>query len=252
MVGEAFVGFPEAVNRLHPRSVKITGTPVLPQFQPLDPANCRTALGLDPHRPVLVVTGGSQGASGLNAMVIEAMPLLAKLAPELQLFHLTGPKDSEKVRQACAANRISAVVHPFFAEMHLALGAAGAALSRAGASSLAELAAMRVPAILVPFPDAADNHQHQNALAFEQTGAAWLQAQAGAGPELLASRIVELTGNVATRAKMRAALEQWHAPRAAGEIAESIMLSIIARRRAAGGSAVSPPANIQDRQSALT
>ncbi len=72
--------------------------------------------------------------------------------------------------------------------MHLALGAASAAISRAGASSLAELAAMRVPAVLVPYPAATDNHQYYNALAFEKTGAACLlettRSHAGsAGPQ---------------------------------------------------------------------
>ncbi len=252
VVGEAFVGFPEAANRLRARQVKATGTPVRPQFQPADAAECRAALGLEPRRPVLVVTGGSQGASGLNTLVMEAMPLLAKLAPELQLFHLTGPRDVEKVERACALNRVTAVVRPFSGEMHLVLGAASAALSRAGASSLAELAAMRLPAILVPFPAAADNHQHRNALAFEQTGAAFLQTQAGARAEIFAARILELIGNAATRNRMGAALARWHAPLAAEQIADSIMLAIFARRRAAGGAENAPsPAN-RHRQSALT
>ena len=72
---------------------------------------------------------------------------------------------------------MKAVVKPFLAEMDLALGAATAAVSRAGASSLAEIAAMRLPSLLVPFPAAADNHQFFNALAFEKTGAAKLLEQ---------------------------------------------------------------------------
>ena len=91
--------------------------------------------------------------------------------------------DAEKVTQAYAALKLKAVVHPFFAEMELALGAATAAVCRAGASSLAELAAMRVPAVLVPYPAATDNHQFHNARAFEATGAARLLEQKTATPE---------------------------------------------------------------------
>ncbi|MDB6020271.1 MAG: UDP-N-acetylglucosamine--N-acetylmuramyl-(pentapeptide) pyrophosphoryl-undecaprenol [Pedosphaera sp.] len=251
-VNRAFVGFPEAAERLHTRHVKATGTPVRPQFQPMDAAACRVALGLEPERPVLLVTGGSQGASGLNDLVIAMLPNLARLVPGLQLFHLTGPADAGKVEQACAANKVKAMVRPFFAEMHLALGAASAAISRAGASSLAELAAMRVPAILVPFPAATDNHQYYNALAFEKTGAACLIEQSRAKPELLAPKIVDLMENAIMREKMRAALAGGHVPNAAEQIAENIMQVVTSRRRAAGGIAAPVSPNIQNRQSAIT
>jgi UDP-N-acetylglucosamine--N-acetylmuramyl-(pentapeptide) pyrophosphoryl-undecaprenol N-acetylglucosamine transferase len=253
VVHEAFVGFPETAGRLRARNVKVTGTPVRASFQPMDVALCRTALGLDAARPVLLVTGGSQGASGLNALVIAALPFLAKLAPELQLFHLTGPNDAERVGQACAANQIKAVVRPFFGEMQLALGAADAAISRAGASSLAELAAMRVPAILVPYPAATDNHQFYNASAVEKTGAAVLREQRSTRPEELAARVVELMRVESVRGKMRAALAGWDKPRAAGEIAERIMQVITARRHAVDNAALPPAStNLKHPQSAST
>ena len=252
MINQAFVGFGEAAPRMHARSVKITGTPVRPQFKPADPAACRAALGLDPQRPVLLVTGGSQGASALNGLVLEMLPFLARLAPELQLFHLTGPQDAQKISQACRAHGVRAVVHPFFADMHLALGAASVAISRAGASSMAELAAMRLPAILIPYPAAVDNHQRHNALAFEQTGAACVFEQDRALPETVAANLVDLLKNAENASRMRAALEKWHAPRAAEQIAESMMRIISARRRATGGLPVATPPGIQHRQSART
>ena len=251
VVQQAFVGFPEAGKRLHTRNVTVTGTPVRPEFQPRDPAACRTALGLDPKRPMLLVTGGSQGASGLNDLVISALPLLAKRAPELQLFHLTGPTDEQKVKRACATNNIKAVIHPFFSEMHLALGAASMAISRAGASSLAELAAMEVPAVLVPFPAATDNHQYYNALALERTGAACLMEQKQATSESLAVKIVELLRSEDLRGKMRVALQGWQAPRAAEQIADSILRAIAAHRDAAGQPALPTPSNTQHHQSII-
>ncbi len=219
-VGEAFVGFPEAAARLKARKVSVTGTPVRPQFQPRDAAECRATLGLDPNRPVVLVMGGSQGASGLNEMISSALPLLA--GKNWQWLHLTGANDFEKTKAAYASRGIKAIVKPFLAEMDLALGAATACVSRSGASSLAEIAALRLPSLLVPYPVAADNHQFINALAFEKTGAAKLLEQKNSTSEKVAAILIELVESEATRAKIQTALAQWHQPKAAKQIAENI------------------------------
>src|SRR5262249_32010468 len=117
------------------------------EFQPRDAVACRAALGLDAAKPVVLVMGGSQGASGINEMVVKALPHFAKCGTDWQWIHLTGPNDFEKVKQAYAALNLKALVRPFLAEMDLALCAATACMSRAGASSLAEIAAMRLPAL---------------------------------------------------------------------------------------------------------
>ena len=225
-VDEAFVGFPETAVRLKARKIMPTGTPVRFRFSPdtgrqaPDP-NCLAALGLDPDCPTVLVVGGSQGARGLNEMILSALPLLA--GKNWQWLHLTGAKDFEQVKAAYAARALRAVVKPFLAEMDLALGAATAAVSRAGASSLAELAALRLPALLVPFPAAADNHQFYNARAFEATGAARLFEQKGATPEKVAAAVVELIENRDALFQMRTALARWHTPKAAEQIAENIL-----------------------------
>jgi len=240
-VDEAFVGFPDAAGRLRAKKVSVTGTPVRPEFQrgeaaveearaggrPIGDFKCRVALGLDPNRPTVLVVGGSQGASGLNELVLAALPSLAQKG--WQWLHLTGGKDFEKVQGAYAALAVKAVVKPFLAEMDVALGAATTAVSRAGASSLAELAAMRLPAVLVPYPVAADNHQFHNARAFEATRAARLLEQKGARPETLASLLCELMEDEQSRATVKSALGQWHAPHAAEQIAENILAAITRR-----------------------
>jgi UDP-N-acetylglucosamine--N-acetylmuramyl-(pentapeptide) pyrophosphoryl-undecaprenol N-acetylglucosamine transferase len=223
IVDRAFVGFPSAAAHLHNRCVTVTGTPVRPQFRPRDAALCRTALGLDPSRPVLLVMGGSQGARGLNELLVRSLPLLANQLPDLQWLHLTATGDTGQVAQAYANLKLKAVVHPFFASMELALGAATVALSRSGASSLAELAAMRVPAVLVPYPAATDNHQFHNARALEATGAARLLEQNSATPEILARLLSDLVRQPAARENMQHALAQWHAPQAAQQIADLML-----------------------------
>ncbi len=213
-VDGAFVGFPETAGRLRvPRGgIKQTGTPVRPQFQRRDAGACRAGLGLDPQRPAILVMGGSQGAGGINEIMLAALPRLAGRAATWQWLHLTGTGHFEKVWEAYARLGLKAVVRPFLAEMDLALGAAAVAVSRAGASSLAEIAAMRLPSLLVPFPAAADNHQFHNARAFESTGAARLVEQKNATPDGVVALLGELVENEATRAAMQTALAQWHAP----------------------------------------
>jgi UDP-N-acetylglucosamine--N-acetylmuramyl-(pentapeptide) pyrophosphoryl-undecaprenol N-acetylglucosamine transferase len=231
VVNRAFVGFHSAAGRLNNRKITITGTPVRASFKPGDAAACRASLGFDPRRPLLLVMGGSQGASGINELVIKSLPTLAKLAPNLQWFHLAGAKDSEKVKQAYENLKLKAVVHRFFSGMELALGAASAAISRAGASSLAELAAMRVPAVLVPYPAATDDHQLHNARAFAETGAARMLQQEGATAEAMAEQIVGIVNCPATRQKMQSALAQWQSPRAAEAIADSMLNSVRMKKK---------------------
>ena len=223
----AFVGFPGAVERLHSSVVTVTGTPVRACFKAREAAACRAELGLDPARPVVLVMGGSQGASGINELVLQCLPRLRESrSAGWQWFHLTGPNQAEKVAQAYAALKLQAVVRPFFAAMDVALGAATAAISRAGASSLAELAAMRVPSVLIPYPTAMDNHQFHNARAFEASGAAFLLEQKSTTPEMLVPMLSDLVEKPAVREKMQSALAQWHAPHAAEEIAEAMLVAV--------------------------
>jgi UDP-N-acetylglucosamine--N-acetylmuramyl-(pentapeptide) pyrophosphoryl-undecaprenol N-acetylglucosamine transferase len=225
-VNEAFTGFEQTVSGLKAPRVTRTGTPVRPEFQPRDPAACRRALGFDPAKSVMLVMGGSQGASGINELVISSLPLFAQAAPGLQWFHLTGPNDLEKVKQAYASAKLPARVETFCEEMHLALGAATLAVIRAGASSLAELAATLVPSILIPYPAAADNHQFFNAKAFADSGAACLLEQKTATPEKLFQLTRPLLENTATRAKARESLRAWHIPDAGDQIAGSMLRTV--------------------------
>jgi UDP-N-acetylglucosamine--N-acetylmuramyl-(pentapeptide) pyrophosphoryl-undecaprenol N-acetylglucosamine transferase len=207
---------------MHQR-VTVTGTPVRPEFEPHDAQAARMAMGLAPDRPVLLVMGGSQGATGVNHLIIGALPILRAAAPELQILHLTGAGDYEKVRQVYRDLAIHAVVRPFLSEMELGLGAASVAVSRAGASSLAELAAMQLPAVLIPYPTAADDHQTVNAREYERTGAARVLPQASATSQELATTILELLRNPPVRARMQQALAAWHHPDAADQIAQRIL-----------------------------
>src|SRR5262249_35422041 len=191
-VDHVFIGFSSAASQLRNRSVQFTGTPVRPQFQPLDPASSRMAMGLDAKAPVVLIMGGSQGASAVNKAILTAAPALIERIPDIQFLHLTGAATHEAISAAYKPLTRRAKVLPFLTEMDLALGAASVCVSRAGASSLAEIAAMEVPSILIPYPTAADDHQYHNARAFAQAGAARLMIQSQLRADQLAQSIYEV------------------------------------------------------------
>jgi UDP-N-acetylglucosamine--N-acetylmuramyl-(pentapeptide) pyrophosphoryl-undecaprenol N-acetylglucosamine transferase len=223
-VDGAFVFFPATAEKLAARRVEVVGMPVRPQFlEPMAPGAARAAMGLAPEAPVLLVMGGSQGARKINELMVRLAPQLRQAIPNLQFVHLTGDHDLESVRARYKALDIPALVHAFWNEMALALAAADVAVSRAGASSLAELAARQLPAVLIPYPSAANNHQFHNARAFVQSGAARMLPQDSTMPGHLVREILDLIRDPLKRSAMQSALAGWHAPAAAGDMAERIL-----------------------------
>ena len=222
-VNHVFIGFASAAHQLGNRSVQFTGTPVRSQFQPGDPEPCRMALGLDPSGPVVLIMGGSQGANAINSAILEAVPTLVARVPSIQFLHLTGIANFETVNSAYKKMEARAKVLPFLSEMEMALGAASVAVSRAGASSLAELAAMQVPSILVPYPNAADDHQYHNARALAQPGAARMFVQSQLRSDHLADAIIEIISDSFVAGQMKAELRKWHYPSAADQIIRTLL-----------------------------
>lgn len=149
-----------------PRFV-LTGTPTRPQFwDSVDPATARKNLGLDPERKTVLVFGGSQGADFLNRIVPEAIKLLPfKVFHQLQFLLIAG---RGKVVEAAPGVKVLG----YLESMELAFAASDLVLSRAGASTVAELLAVKKPAILIPYPLASAGHQLSNAGVLEKAGCA--------------------------------------------------------------------------------
>jgi UDP-N-acetylglucosamine--N-acetylmuramyl-(pentapeptide) pyrophosphoryl-undecaprenol N-acetylglucosamine transferase len=161
--------WPEAAETLGSHA-HFTGSPVRREIrdaQGMDRARARTLLGLSDDLPVLLVLGGSQGAHAINLVMMESA---ARLAGHVQIVHLAGEADNPKVSHAYRAAGLQAHVSSFFEMMHVAYAASDLAVSRAGAGSIAELAAAGLPSILVPYPHARDDHQQANALAVARQG----------------------------------------------------------------------------------
>ena len=221
LADEVFVQFPAAMPRVLSTDIHATGLPVRSAMEPLAKAEARVALGLAEDQPVLLLMGGSQGAESINQAVVAALPRLAKAVPGLQFIHLTGSGGGiEPVRQAYESLGLRAVVRPFLTEMEYALGAADLVVSRSGASSLAEFSAMELPAILIPYPTAVDDHQRLNARSFVDLGAARCFHQKQLTSNLLVSQLSELFGSRAKLEAMADSMKQWKAAQATEEVVQ--------------------------------
>jgi UDP-N-acetylglucosamine--N-acetylmuramyl-(pentapeptide) pyrophosphoryl-undecaprenol N-acetylglucosamine transferase len=163
-----FTSFPESTAYLPGRLVEYTGTPVREEICRIG-AITYTRADRCLH---LLVFGGSQGAHSINQAMIQAAPLLSACQPHLRLVHQTGEADCAEVTQAYARVGLQAEVQPFLYDMAERYRWADLILCRSGASTLAELTTCGKPAILVPYPYAANDHQRHNAMAMQRQGAA--------------------------------------------------------------------------------
>jgi UDP-N-acetylglucosamine--N-acetylmuramyl-(pentapeptide) pyrophosphoryl-undecaprenol N-acetylglucosamine transferase len=168
------VSFADTVRFFPARRVWVTGNPVRADIRPGDPGSARRRFGLAPDAFTVLVFGGSQGARRLNRAILEALPELARERGDLQFVHATGAHDLGDVRGGYEASGVPARVESFIEDMALAYQAVDFVVCRAGAGTIFELAAVGKPALLVPFPFAANDHQRLNAEAAVQAGAAWI------------------------------------------------------------------------------
>ncbi|MDA8163031.1 MAG: undecaprenyldiphospho-muramoylpentapeptide beta-N-acetylglucosaminyltransferase [Desulfobacteraceae bacterium] len=140
----------------------------------------------------LLVIGGSQGASGLNRLVVSAIGLLSKSGVMLEVVHQSGPADVGMVQTSYEETRVAAKVYPFINDMARAYSWADLVICRAGAGTIAELSALGKPAILIPYPHAAGRHQDANAKALADEGAALYFSEEEIGGVKMASEIQAL------------------------------------------------------------
>jgi len=199
----------------------VVGNPVRAGFvTPPDRESALRAMGLDPGVPLVLIVGGSQGARTLN----EAMAgMLGEFGPrDAQFLWMTGKSGHETAR--AATTNSAATVQPiaFIDDMATACAAATLIVSRAGASSTAEIAALGKPSILVPFPHATDNHQETNARAFEAVGAAVVLLDSECTADRLAREVRGLLGDRDRLKKMGQAARSLARPAAVETIVEAI------------------------------
>lgn len=203
LVDRIYTSFPHAGGGFPEAKVRCVGNPVRRVIADL--AAIHRPAG---RRLALLVTGGSQGAHALNGKVTAA---LAALTPEERsrwtVRHQTGTADADMVARVYAELGMDAEVAPFFTDMARRYHEADVLVCRSGATTVAEIAAVGRPALFVPFPAAADNHQELNARYLVDAGAAWCVPERELDPVTLAARLreimarPEILADMATRAR---------------------------------------------------
>ncbi|HZU23537.1 MAG TPA: undecaprenyldiphospho-muramoylpentapeptide beta-N-acetylglucosaminyltransferase [Terriglobales bacterium] len=210
MLAAACVQFEESCRNF--RNCYVTGIPVRPDFFRVPP---RPPAG----PPTLLVFGGSQGARRINEVLLESLESLYRAIPNLVIMHQTGERDYESAQAAYLHVGVRAEVSPFIDNMPEAFARADLLLCRSGASTAAEVMAAGKPAIFVPFPQAADDHQMRNAEALARMNAAVVIRQADLAPATLTGAVSQLLGDPARLRAMGVAARQHAHPNAARDIA---------------------------------
>ncbi len=198
------------------------------------------AIGTEDVRRQLLVLGGSSGAQSLNENVPRALYKLRAQLAGWRIVHQSGQPDFEATRALYGKLALQAAVVPFVGDMPRTLAATDVAVCRAGGTTLAELAAAGVPAVLVPYPHAADDHQAANARHFA-SGGGCITIDPREVSGRLDARLAEVVGSVLTserlRQRMSASMYDLARPHAADDVAELIWLTVSSRSRHAAPAA---------------
>jgi len=205
-VSGAAVHFEETAKYF--RHGEVTGVPVRQAFFEIPPKRGGT--------PTLLVFGGSQGAHAINQAMLRCLPVLQREAPGIHIIHQTGERD---YNDALAAYGGQGEVFKFIEDMPAAFAGADLVVCRSGASTVAEIAAAGKPAVFVPFPRAADDHQRVNAEALARHGAAVVVEESKLEGVWLAETIAALLQDPQRLQKMSKAARELSHPNAARDIA---------------------------------
>jgi UDP-N-acetylglucosamine--N-acetylmuramyl-(pentapeptide) pyrophosphoryl-undecaprenol N-acetylglucosamine transferase len=220
-----FLGFEEAAGWFDRAKTTVTGNPI--RFhKPLSRQLVAEQLKLDVNLKTLFVMGGSQGASAINEAMIAALPSLEGIADKVQIIHQTGDRDHGRVLEAYRRTPLRYLVRPFFDEMYPLYSIADLMLCRAGGMTIAEITAFGIPAVLVPFARATNDHQTLNAMSLQQRGAGVVIPERELSPERLARTIKGIILDEARLSEMSHASRLLGNPLAAKMIADSILSDV--------------------------
>ena len=226
VVDAAAVSYRDTLQFFGGRGI-VAGNPVRAEFFTMPPAAGRVA------PPRVLILGGSQGAHAINVAVVAAAADMARRTPGLEIVHQTGVRDEQWVREQYAAAGIRARAERFLDPVVPEVMNADLVICRAGATTLAELAAAGRPAVLIPFPAATDDHQRKNAQVFAAAGAAVVIDEREITVERLAAVTQELLADRARHGAMATAMRGLARPDAARRIVDCVLeLAGVAPERA--------------------
>ena len=213
-VRRALINFRETADYFPSGISEATGVPVREEFFRIEPAHN--------DRFTLLVTGGSQGSRTLNQAMRASWPLFADVRDRVRFIHQTGPAAHAELAREFANTGLDGEITAFITDMPRAFAESDLVISRSGASTVSELAAAGRPAVLVPFPYAADDHQLRNAEAFARTGAGIVLQDAQFTGERLFGEVSRLMSDPDRLYAMGAAAREFSKPGAAARAAEVV------------------------------
>jgi UDP-N-acetylglucosamine--N-acetylmuramyl-(pentapeptide) pyrophosphoryl-undecaprenol N-acetylglucosamine transferase len=205
----------------------VAGNPVRPEF--LAAADAGGRAGVPATGPRVLAMGGSQGARAINRAMTAAAAAIVAAAPGVAIVHQTGERDLADARERYAAAGVAARVESFIDPMAPEMAGADLVVCRAGATTLAELAALGRPAVLVPFPAATDDHQRRNAAVLAGAGAAIVIDERDLTGERLASTVAALLADRGRLERMGQAMRGLARPDAAARIVDRLEGLVVAR-----------------------
>lgn len=225
---EIFVSFPAEKTGYFPAKKMISvGNPIRSEILKGDQEKAKELFKISGKKPVILVLGGSQGSQRINDVLLTIAP---EILSEFELLHQTGVNNFKQVEAEAKVvidKELQKYYHPFpFLEedkLKHAFSAASLVISRAGSSSIFEIAALGKPSLLIPLPEAAQNHQLKNAYAFAENGACQVLEEANLTPHFFLERVKYLLSLPDKLKEMSAAAKNFSKPQAADIIAEYIV-----------------------------
>lgn len=208
----------------------LTGNPIREELTRGDAQSARERWGFTESKPVVFVTGGSQGARLINDSIVK---ILDDLTRHAQVLHIVGPNNYDRIKKLAGEygfriDRRPYVVLPFLErdEMADAYAVADIAISRSGANSITEIAANKKPSILIPLASAANNHQYMNAFEMARLGGAIVLEESNLGRHVLLEKIKKLLNDKDLAKQMSEKSSQFYHPDASSKIVEGIIRMI--------------------------
>lgn len=227
------LSFPDVAKYFPPPKTLLTGNPIRESLlkQKIEAGAAKEALGFNGNSPLVLILGGSQGSQRINEFVIA---ILKQLIGEAQILHQTGAKNYDMIKKMSQATLVDVSVAaevksrykviPYLEgkEMAYALSSATLVIGRAGAGTIFEIAAFGKPSLLIPLPEAAGDHQRENAYAYAKEGAAFVTEEANFSPQIFLSQIHKLLSNEPALKAMGEFAQRFAKPDAAEKVAEVI------------------------------
>ncbi|MDR4508811.1 MAG: undecaprenyldiphospho-muramoylpentapeptide beta-N-acetylglucosaminyltransferase [Candidatus Brocadiaceae bacterium] len=212
----SFKWFPKA------KVVRLTGTPVRKDIFKNAKSLSGNTFGLSSSKKTILIMGGSQGAHAINEVIARSLPKLESLSGELQMIHCTGEHDFQHIQAEYKQTNIQAFVSVFLNDMGLALNMADLVICRAGAMTIAEITAIGIPVVLIPYPYATDNHQYWNAMEIEKNGGGYLLQQIDLTPDKIIETIMDVFINKERYERMRMFNRSIGIPNAAASVVDNM------------------------------